>query len=100
MNETSSATLAKLASRAMRDPGSITLNEIRSLAACVLNQARDRVESPKVAGAGTEVHVPYVDPVVAPPHPEAGAETNESPPEPLPKSMLLRWIQLLYHSRN
>jgi hypothetical protein len=36
------AGLARLASRALQDPGSLTLDEIRSLAGSVLTQAPDR----------------------------------------------------------
>lgn len=40
--EQSSARLANLASRAMTDPGSLTLAEIRSLGGSVLTQAPDK----------------------------------------------------------
>jgi hypothetical protein len=41
-NEQSSDRLASLASRAIRDPGSLTHDEIRSLGGSVLTQAPDR----------------------------------------------------------
>jgi hypothetical protein len=41
-HEHSSAEIASLASRLMRDPSSASLGEIRSLAASVLTQTRDR----------------------------------------------------------
>lgn len=40
-NERSSPDMSTLGSRAMRDPASLTLDEIRSLGACVVTQAPD-----------------------------------------------------------
>lgn len=46
MNEYSSPKVASLASRALRDPGSLTHAEIKSLAASVLTQARPKFRWP------------------------------------------------------
>lgn len=45
-NEKTSAEIASLAARALRDPASLTEAEIRSLAASALTQAPDQEDTP------------------------------------------------------
>lgn len=73
-HENSSPSMASLVSRAMRDPASLSLNEIRSLAACVLTQARNK-----------EPEAPVPEPIV-----EDALAAPLAPPAPVdaPKSVL------------
>lgn len=66
-HEYTSPEMASLASRAMRDPASLDLSEIRRLGACVLTQTRNRtVEETKAALAEmVEAEQPSEDPSVA-----------------------------------
>jgi hypothetical protein len=69
-NEKTSDRLSTLASKAMRDPGSLTKAEIASLGATALTQSNDRAKAKAI---------PKTKPVAAKPAPKPAPKT--SPPK-------------------